>query len=142
MRESDYLYLIVICGIMFAGCAAPKLGVKNGMLTPCPKSPNCVISQDGDQKHSISPFEYKGSKKDAKHRLKQVVLLQKGSKITEETDTYMRFEFKTPIMRYVDDVEFYFPDNEKVIHVRSASRVGWHDMWANKKRVEKIRKQF
>jgi uncharacterized protein (DUF1499 family) len=38
-------------------------------------------------------------------------------------------------------VEFYFP-KEKVIHVRSASRLGYFDLGVNRKRVEQIRKLF
>ena len=59
----------------------------------------------------------------------------------KETENYIYAEFTTAIMRYVDDVEFYFPD-EKVIHIRSASRIGYSDMGLNRKRIEKIRQLF
>jgi len=29
-----------------------NLGLKNNMLEPCPSSPNCVLSQASDAKHS------------------------------------------------------------------------------------------
>jgi len=44
-------------------------------------------------------------------------------------------------MGFVDDVEFFFPDTA-VIHMRSASRVGYSDFGANRKRLEKIRQRF
>jgi uncharacterized protein (DUF1499 family) len=45
-------------------------------------------------------------------------------------------------MRYVDDVEFYLDEKSKLIHVRSASRIGKGDMGVNRKRIEAIRKEL
>jgi uncharacterized protein (DUF1499 family) len=45
------------------------------------------------------------------------------------------------MMGFVDDVEFFFPDSA-VIHMRSASRVGYSDFGVNRKRLEKIRQLF
>ena len=42
----------------------------------------------------------------------------------------------------VDDVEFYFPPNERVIHLRSASRLGLLDAGENRERVEGLRRVF
>ncbi|MEM6404459.1 MAG: DUF1499 domain-containing protein, partial [Cyanobacteria bacterium P01_D01_bin.116] len=36
-------------------------------------------------------------------------------------------------------VEFYFPSDENVIHIRSASRVGESDLGVNRTRMEQIR---
>jgi uncharacterized protein (DUF1499 family) len=36
-------------------------------------------------------------------------------------------------------VEFYFPKNESVIHIRSSSRVGDSDFGVNRTRLEQIR---
>jgi uncharacterized protein (DUF1499 family) len=46
-------------------------------------------------------------------------------------------EFRTPLMRYVDDVEFFF--DGALVHVRSCSRLGRRDFGANRKRVERLR---
>ncbi len=41
----------------FAGDRPTNLGVKEGKLSPCPGSPNCVVSQgDADAEHSIAPL--------------------------------------------------------------------------------------
>ena len=42
-------------------------------------------------------------------------------------------------MRYVDDVEFLEDPSEGVTHVRSASRLGYSDLGANRSRIENIR---
>jgi len=61
--------------------------------------------------------------------------------IVTENDTYLHVECKSAMMGFVDDVEFYFPQ-EKVIHVRSASRLGYSDLGVNRKRVEQLRELF
>ena len=45
-------------------------------------------------------------------------------------------------MGFVDDVEFLKAEDEGLIHVRSASRVGRSDMNANRTRIEEIRSQL
>jgi uncharacterized protein (DUF1499 family) len=45
-------------------------------------------------------------------------------------------------LRFVDDVEFLLVPAERVIHVRSASRVGYSDLGTNRKRVEALRAKF
>jgi uncharacterized protein (DUF1499 family) len=42
-------------------------------------------------------------------------------------------------MGFVDDVEFLLDDTAKVIHVRSASRLGKSDLGVNRQRIETIR---
>ena len=44
--------------------------------------------------------------------------------------------------RFVDNVEFYFPPREKVIHMRSAAEMGYSDMGVNRQRLESIRETF
>ena len=64
------------------------------------------------------------------------------TQIISETSNYLYAEFTTKIMGYVDDVEFWIDENAKVIHVRSASRLGKSDLGVNRTRVEEIRSQF
>ncbi|CAB1059228.1 hypothetical protein D1BOALGB6SA_3986 [Olavius sp. associated proteobacterium Delta 1] len=46
------------------------------------------------------------------------------------------------IFQFVDDVELLFSDEKNLIHVKSASRIGYSDLGANRKRVERIRLAF
>ena len=75
-------------------------------------------------------------------RLKSKVLAQPRARITEARVGYFRAEFTSLIFRFVDDVEFLLDENEHVIHVRSASRVGHSDLGANRQRVERLRAAF
>jgi len=55
---------------------------------------------------------------------------------------YIRAESVSAILRFTDDVEFFFDDRQKLVHVKSASRVGYSDLGVNRRRIEKIRKLF
>ena len=111
-------------------------------LKACPSSPNCVSSQAVDPEHAITPIAYSESRAEALARLKRVLAFMKRTTIVAERADYLHAEARSLIFRFVDDVEFYLPENQKVIHVRSASRVGYSDLGVNRKRVEEIRKRF
>ena len=135
---------ILLTGVILFGCAGQPpadIGLDNGRLVPCPGTPNCVISQGGDEQHHIDPIAYEGPKNRAVAIIRQVVQGMVGSRIVTQTDHYLHVEFKSKIMGFVDDVEFFFPDTA-LIHVRSASRVGYSDFGVNRKRLEKIRTMF
>jgi uncharacterized protein (DUF1499 family) len=108
-------------------------------LPRCPSSPNCVSTQATDEGYAIAPFRYLKSKAEAKEALKAVVASLARTKLVEEDDSYLRYEFTSLLMRFVDDVEFLFDDESKAIHFRSASRTGYGDFGVNRRRMEDIR---
>ncbi|GDY18926.1 hypothetical protein LBMAG56_02710 [Verrucomicrobiota bacterium] len=118
------------------------VGLHDGRLTPCPSSPNCVCSQDADAAHAIAPLAFRGTAADAMRVLKQVLAGQPRVRVISETPNYLHAEFRTPLCRFVDDVEFLVMESEHVIHVRSASRVGYSDLGTNRRRVEALRREF
>lgn len=121
----------------FAGKRPDNLGVKDGKLASCPGTPNCVNSQSDNPQSKIEPLPAV-----AIADLRKVIEGMEGSKIIEQTDNYLYAEFKTKLMGFVDDVEFYLEPNENVIHVRSASRLGKSDLGVNRKRIETIREKL
>ncbi|MEL6603089.1 MAG: DUF1499 domain-containing protein [Cyanobacteria bacterium J06614_10] len=129
----------------FSGTPPTDIGVKEGgKLKPCPDTPNCVCSQApaDDKEHAIAPFSYTGAAKDAIQQLKQIIEGMERSKINSVSDDYLYAEFSSKLMGFVDDVEFYAPPGESVIHTRTAARLGKSDLGANRKRTEEIRRQF
>jgi uncharacterized protein (DUF1499 family) len=134
-----YIFLFLIIITMFV--KAENLGVKKGQLAPCPSSPNCVSSQAEDEKHRIEPLPLKLSVQETMKDLKQIVNSMKRARIIKTTDNYIHAECKT-FLGFTDDLEFYVDEKDKVIHVRSASRVGYSDLGVNHRRVEKIRKDL
>ena len=129
--------------VFFTGClvrASGDVGLRDGKLSECPDSPNCVSSQTEMKGHTIDPLSYKGSFSEAKQALLSVISSLPRTKIIVDNDRYIHVTFTSRLMRFVDDVEFLFDDTNKQIHVRSASRVGYSDMGVNRKRVENLRK--
>ena len=118
----------------------PVLGLVEGRLRRCPDSPNCVCSEGETGEHALEPLDYTGSAEAAWSRLVAVVEAHSQAHIVTREAGYLRVEFVTPLMRYVDDVEFRL--SAQVIHVRSASRVGRSDLGANRSRVEALRLAF
>ena len=125
-----------------SGSRPVKLGLKNNLFAPCPGSPNCVLSLQSDAKHRILPLAYAGSLEVAKEGLNQVILSLGNARIITQNGDYWHVEFTSRWMSFVDDVEFYFLESEELVHVRSASRMGYYDYEVNRKRVEKIRFRF
>lgn len=108
-------------------------------LPPCPDSPNCVSSQAPVGKHYVDPLVYTGSGQRAFAKLKEVIVNFEGTRIIRASDTYLHAEFKTRWLKFVDDVEAVLDDERSLIHIRSASRVGYWDLGTNRRRVESIR---
>ncbi len=136
--------MVIIVGMMFFSCAGQQpenLGVQNKQLADCPSKPNCVSSQAADEDHFTAPLTYQGDKIAAIKHLKNVLGSFENATIVLEKDNYLHVEFKSAVMGFVDDLEFYFP-GEKIIHLRSASRLGYSDFGVNAKRVNQLRERF
>ena len=119
-----------------------NLGVRDGRLADCPSSPNCVATQSGDASQRMDALVFRDDPASAKARLKSVIQALPRMHMVSETDEYMHVEATTALFRFVDDVEFVIDADSKVIHFRSASRVGHSDLGANRKRMTEIAQMF
>ncbi len=143
-------WTILMCGCIFPfGCAIadntnPTVEAATGKdrLAPCPKTQNCVSSIDPMDAHYIAPLSYTGSKDDAYRKLVALIASCRRTRLVVRQDNYLRAEFRSAIFRFVDDVEFLFSEDHAVIHVRSASRVGYYDFGMNRRRIEDIRNRW
>ncbi|HEU4684993.1 MAG TPA: DUF1499 domain-containing protein [Nitrospira sp.] len=111
-------------------------------LPPCPSSPNCVSTQAQDERHAIAPIPYRKPRAAAKETLKELIRSLPRTRLVEEDDSYIHYEFTSLVFRFVDDVEFLFDDEAMTIHFRSASRTGYGDFGVNRRRMEAIRSQI
>lgn len=126
-----------------AGCSSEppsNLGARSGLLAPCPDKPNCVSSLAENKRHQITPFAFIDAPEAAFARLKRVLSGRRDTTIVEDLPDYLRVELRT--MLFVDDAEFLLDRSSKIIHVRSASRLGYSDFGKNRSRLEDIRSQF
>ena len=114
------------------------------MLPPCPDSPNCVstLAPPQDDRHAIRPYTYSKTTSEVKAALKAVVAGLPRTKLVQDEDLYLHYEFTSLLLRFVDDVEFLFDEEAKTIHFRSASRVGYGDLGVNRRRMEDIRSRL
>lgn len=111
-------------------------------LKPCPDTPNCVSTLASDRMHAIAPLTYDGRGDDAQSALRTVIEKMPRSKIVADEPGYLHVEFRSLIFRFVDDVEFVVDDDAKVVHFRSAARMGRGDLGVNRRRMERIRRAF
>lgn len=123
----------------FEGTPPDNLGINQGFLSPCPSSPNCIVSEETDETHYIEPISYNSDRNTAKSILRKVLSVVPNTIIIEDNDNYIRTESRSKIMGFVDDAEFYFPEDDKIIKIRSASRLGESDLGVNRRRLEQIR---
>jgi len=111
-------------------------------LAPCPSSPNCVSSLATDASHHVDPIPFTGNPAEAMRRLRAVIEAMPRTRIVSASDTALRAEFTSRLFRFVDDVDCIVDPAASAIQIRSASRVGYSDLGANRKRVEAIRTAF
>ncbi len=129
--------------LLLSGCSgtAPEdLGAKGGELKPCPDTPNCVSTQaaKGDTEHRMKPVAYGEDKGAAKAAIMATIEESSRSTILEDSEDYVRSEFTSRLFRFVDDVEFYIDEKDRLIHFRSASRMGSSDMGVNRERMTEL----
>jgi uncharacterized protein (DUF1499 family) len=121
---------------------AKQLGLQNGRLPPCPSSPNCVCSENTDAVHHVDPWPFMGDASAAKARLVNVLKSTPRTRIVTDDGWYLHATCTTAVWRFVDDLQFLIDPATQVIHVRSASRIGYSDLGVNRARLESLRQQF
>ena len=145
--------VVVVLGAVGAGQAglfqstAPNdLGVRDGKLKPPSNTDNSVTSQAAQypdhpqrQYSDITPLPLRGDGPATIAKIKGVVGAMDGAKIVRSDPDYLYAQYTTRLMKFVDDVEFWYDPAARVIQVRSASRVGKGDMGVNRKRIEAVR---
>jgi uncharacterized protein (DUF1499 family) len=128
------------------GTAPIDLGVRDGKLKPPSMTENSVTSQaalypDHPQRKyaDIAPLPLKGDGPATLAKIKAIVEGMDGAQVVKSEPGYLYAQFTSKLMKYVDDVEFWFDPAASVIQVRSASRVGRGDLGVNRKRIDAVR---
>lgn len=140
------LLLLVIIALYFLGFMSKSgdaNGLVDGRLTRCPDMQNCVCSEfEEDADHLIEPLII--STDDVAQILAKLktAVREMGGSIQTEKNNYFAATFTSSIFRFVDDLEIRIDTDQKLIHLRSASRVGQGDQGVNRKRIERLKKLF
>ena len=105
-----------------------------GKLAPCPDKPNCVSTETNDFT-AIKIATYPAHK--VWHCLKLVVT-ELGGEFKESDEEYFWSTFESSLLKFTDDVEARLDIKNNLIHIRSASRVGYYDFNTNENRLKQI----
>jgi len=131
---------------LFGGSPPADLGVRDAKLKLPSATDNSVSSQaalypDHPQKQAaqIAPLALRGDGPATIARIKSVVQAMPGAQVVKSDADYLYAQYTTKLMKFVDDVEFWYDPVARVVQVRSASRIGEGDMGVNRKRIETVR---
>lgn len=119
-----------------------ELGVHGDRLANCPDTPNCVSSEAAGEKQRVEPLQLAGSVADSMARLAATLESVPRVRIVSSDERYLHAECRSWLLGFVDDLEFLVDSEGGVMHVRSASRVGYSDLGVNRARVEELRTAF
>ena len=132
----------VLFQLMLLFICLPFISIAQTTVNPlpeCPDSPNCFRSSSMAKKAIKQPISIEGSAKAAEQQLIKVLESFQGARREKDSQLFLHYTFKTKLGKFIDDVLFYFDEENGLIHFRSASRVGWSDMGANRRRIKKIK---
>ena len=118
--------------------ASGSVEIKDGRLSPCSGTPNCVNSDAQKAPHAIEPLPYTSDK--SLDKIQKFLLENYKAKVIKKTPRYLHIVVTTRYFRFKDDLQFLVQPAEKIISVKSASRVGYSDFGTNKARIEALRK--
>ncbi len=145
-RRRGFQGVILGCALLFAmsmmGSRPENLGITAGKLAPCPTSPNCVSTHADNDSQRMESLSFSGQSETAMVDLVKIVSAMPRAQIISQTDEYLYVEFRSFLFRFVDDVEFLLNAKNRTVDFRSASRVGYSDLGANRKRMTIISKRF
>lgn len=132
--------LVFILAYAARNAPPPALGVHGGRLTTPPETPNGVGSQAPAGSRQVAPFHLDDRPLEAGRKLlaEAVGSLSRVSPVESRAD-YLRFECRSALFGFVDDLELFLDEAGGTIHVRSAARAGYWDLGVNRRRVEAIR---
>lgn len=107
-------------------------------LLDCPSTPNCVCTLASRPEQAMPPLPFQGSAASAIGKVVELLETLPRVRVVERRDDYLHVVFASLVFRFKDDVEFYADEQRGLLHFRSASRLGYSDLGANRSRMEGI----
>lgn len=132
--KTTLLLLTILSLLPMTLPATPNKQLIQGKLAPCPHSPNCISTET----NTIKPVSIAEFTPQEAWSILRASLVQLGGKIEKEQSTYMWASFQTTVLKFTDDVEARLDAHSQMIHLRSASRIGFYDFNTNRQRLEKL----
>lgn len=117
------------------------LGVENDLLTDCQSiGVSCVSSQDDTPASFLEPWEYDEDLTHLQNRLISILQRDYRASLLVRESRYLRFEIALSSTA-IDDLEFFFPIQDNIVHFRSARRSRAFDFLQNRRRLDAVRKK-
>ena len=131
---------------LFSGAPPTDLGARDGRLKAPSTTDNSVSSQAAlwpghpqAAKAAIEPLPAGADGAATLLRLREIIVAMPRARVVESRADYLRVEFTTRWMGFIDDAEFWFDPASGTVQVRSASRLGEQDLGVNRQRIEALR---
>jgi uncharacterized protein (DUF1499 family) len=137
LRAVAVLALVALLPLPLAATVPPA-----DRLAPCPGTPNCVSTTTADASKRMAPWPFTGPADAVPARLVAIVRAEPRTAIVQQADGYVRATFTSRLFRFVDDVEFVVDPAARLVHFRSASRIGESDLGVNRRRMERLARAF
>lgn len=137
---------ISLLAVLLAGCASTppsSFMTDSEQLTPCSSAPHCVSSQaePGSSKY-VEPLAFAGASVDAaRQALLKTLYAENNATVERADERFVHATFKSTL-GFVDDVTFVIRPQDRLIDVKSSSRIGYYDFGVNRKRVATLRAHF
>jgi len=136
---------VIVMAAGAVGCASspPEQFTRTASeFTPCSSAPHCVSSQaDKASGHYVEPFAFAGTADRARQALLKAIYGHDNAKVERADDRFIHTTFRSAL-GFVDDVTFIVQPSDRIIDVKSSSRIGYYDFGVNKRRVETLREEF
>jgi len=146
---SRSLSVLLVSGLLCSAAGIARAAGENGAPAPqsqqvleqCPKRPNCICTEyPEDRKHYAEPIRLSETL-DPLGRAAAVITAMGGQVQTIDGDRLVA-TFTSRLFRFVDDFTLRVDSSARLLHIRSASRVGYGDFGVNRRRVERFRSGF
>lgn len=90
----------------------------------------------------IAPLALVGDGPTTLAKIKVLALARANVTLVKSEPDYLYLQYSSRLMNFVDDVEFWVDPTNRVVQVRSASRVGRRDVGVNRARIESMRAEL
>jgi len=141
----NVLSIIIGCFVFFASLGGYSENImdrhnttSSGFLD-CPDTPNCVSSLAKHPKHRVEPFKLKKDPKTSWDLVQRAVGSLPRTKIVSADNSDIHAECRSRFFRFVDDLSLHLDVSNGIVHIRSASRIGYSDLGVNRRRVQSLR---
>jgi uncharacterized protein (DUF1499 family) len=121
--------------------ATPAPASERAPLPPCPETPTCVSTEApaDDVSRYVPPLPLPPDLDPvaALDAFEAVVRAEARTAVEARTPLRLRAIDRSRVFRFVDDVEARVDPDARLLHARSAARVGRGDLGVNRRRIER-----